>query len=317
MKVVRRLALVFVSATLALLLAEVGLRWFAPTRITLPGNEVPHWRAGSRVFRKHIRPDPELGFCPILGTEVYDDFGVLRHDYATGKRPGVERLLFIGDSVTARGKVVAALRRRFGESYEYWNAGVGGYNTEQEVAWYLRHNWRAQPDHVLLTLHPNDFAAGLAAVDDEDGNLAMFATGRRLAVMNAWLFRNSEVYRRYFLARANAARPYTYEDGARDVRAALVRLRDHLSATGVRLSVLVLPLMRPEVEWSDADRRVHDGALALVAELGLRAFDLRPSLARAAGLGLPLGEVEGDIWHPSAELAEVFAEDLAAAKLLP
>ncbi|MEZ5966816.1 MAG: hypothetical protein R3F56_23455 [Planctomycetota bacterium] len=282
----------------------------------LPGTELEVWRRGSEVFRRHIEPDPDLGYGPILGTDAYDQYGTLRNDYQLEKTKGVVRLLFIGDSVTSRGKIVAALRERCGEGFEYWNAGVEGYNTRQEVAWYLRHNWRIRPDHVILTLHPNDFSAGLVAVDDEEGKLAMFATGNRFDLSSPWLFRHSEIYRRYVLARASLMSPYTVEDGIADVRKALERLRDRLRTDDVGLSIVVLPTIRPPTEWTDSDRRVHTAALGVVSELSVRAFDLLPALNRAVADHLPLGEIPGDTWHPSRELAGVMAEHLIAAKLL-
>ena len=56
--------------------------------------------------------DPEIGFRPIIGTDGYTQYGTLPNKkYPVEKRSGITRLLFIGDSVTKRGKIVGELKQ--------------------------------------------------------------------------------------------------------------------------------------------------------------------------------------------------------------
>ncbi len=52
----------------------------------------------------------------------------------------MQRVLFLGDSVTARGGIIAELASLYGnEQFEYWNAGVESYDTCQEVRYFERY----------------------------------------------------------------------------------------------------------------------------------------------------------------------------------
>lgn len=312
-----RIAVATASLLASVLLAELTLRIVAPTRIMLPGTEIPHWREGSAFFGRFFTPDADLGFCPVLDTEAYGRDGVLRNAYPSDKPPGVVRLLFVGDSVTARGHIVRALQRRHGnDGYQYWNAGVECYNTVQEVAWYFRHNHRTAPDHVVLTLHPNDFTPSLVALYDEQGRLAMYSTTASVTQLQPWLFRNSELYRRWFLSRVSGAMARSWSTEVAAVRDALRKLRDRLAADGVRFSVLLLPTLALPTTWPAPARRAHEAAVAVTSELRIRAFDLLPALERAVADGVKIQESPGDSWHPSPEVADRFAAALAAEGLL-
>jgi hypothetical protein len=123
--------------------------------------------------------DPDFGFRPILPSGSYTRFGTLANGYAEAKRPGVTRLLFIGDSVTRRGHIVEALKSHYGsQEYEYWNAGVESFNTVQEVEYYRRFNRAIQPDHVILTFHLNDFETTPVWFREADVPGAYAPTGR-------------------------------------------------------------------------------------------------------------------------------------------
>ena len=89
------------------------------------------------------------------------------------KKKGKQRILFLGDSITARGKIVSQLKQLYRtERYEYWNAGVEGYNTFQEVEFFKKHNQHINPDHVILIFTiPNDFEdTPVVFVDDIESN---------------------------------------------------------------------------------------------------------------------------------------------------
>jgi lysophospholipase L1-like esterase len=305
-----RLALLLAGTIVSLLVLELAVRVAAP------------WRAfrvspltGRRDEERLFTTDPELGYRPVTGNEAYDEHGVRRNGYALEKRPGVRRLLFLGDSVTARGRIIEALRALAGEAgYEYWNAGVESFNTVQEVLWYERFNAAVRPDHVILTFHVNDFGSTPIAFRDAEGRLVLHATGGGGGrVLVPFLYRHSWLYR---VLVSRLAGGTSWERAVNETRRSLERLRDRLARDRVALSIVVHPVMRPPAEWSRGERAAHEEALRLAAELGLRCFDLRPPLESAIAAGLSLEEEPGDAWHPSPATAAHFARWLVDQGLL-
>src|SRR5580704_220443 len=57
--------------------------------------------------------DANLGYRPLLGGKKYDALGTQINSYGLDKPPGVYRVLFLGDSVTARGKLIVALAANY------------------------------------------------------------------------------------------------------------------------------------------------------------------------------------------------------------
>lgn len=97
---------------------------------------------------------------------------------------------------------------------------------------------------------------------------------------------------------------------------ALRRLRDTTAADGTRLSVIVLPLLKPLAEWSPEELSRRSSITTILRDLGVRTFDLVPALEDAIARGLPLTETTGDVWHPSDPAAQAFAALLRDRGLL-
>jgi len=304
-----RLVLLFAGTLASLLLLELAVRLGAPWQAFRVSPLV-----GRREEERLFTADPDFGYRPVLGNDLYDEHGIRRNGYALSKRPGVRRLLFLGDSVTARGRIIEALSTLAGETaWEYWNAGVESFNSVQEVLWYERYNAAVAPDHVILTFHLNDFGSTPIVFRDEAGRLMLHATGGTGRALVPFLYRHSHLYRVLVSRLAGGTR---WERSVRETRAALERLRDRLRRDHVAFTFVVHPVVRPPGGWSRGERVAYDEALRLAGELGLRSFDLRPALESAIAAGLPLEEEPGDAWHPSAETAAHFARWLHARGLL-
>ncbi|MBI5527239.1 MAG: hypothetical protein HY897_12970 [Deltaproteobacteria bacterium] len=311
----RNLLALLLGVAVSLAAAEGLLHWCYPHDGLRAGVELPWMRGNPDDLSKVYTLDPETGFRPILGAGDYSAFGTLLNAYPATKRAGMTRVLFIGDSVTRRGKIVDALRAIHGEeTFEYWNAGVESFGTVQEVAYYLRHNAAIEPDHVILTFHPNDFESTPVAFFDRDRRLVVYQPSAPLRTPSRRLFQASHLYR--FLLGLTADRDRGRAAIAAEVRGAMQRLRDALRARGIRLSVVILPLMKPAAEWSPDERRALEQIRAITAELGIEAHDLLPALERAMAGGVDIHETPMDPWHPSAAVARVFARELAARGLL-
>jgi hypothetical protein len=272
-------------------------------------------RRRNERFSSLYTSDPHLGFRPVLGTDRYSQHGTATNDYAIQKRRGVARLLFIGDSVTARGRIVAAIRRRYGDGkFEYWNAGVHGFNTVQEVEYYRRYNRQIFPDHVILTFHPNDYGTTPIVFRDNSNSLVICALRKPLRSVSPWLFRRSYLYRLFLAVTMSES-----EDAKgirKEVAASLKDLRDSAERDGASLTVLVLPYLAPRDQWGEWRVGAREATLGILADLGIRHFDLLGVLRAALAEGISTQERPGDTLHPSEELSDRFAAYLCAQGLL-
>ena len=306
-----RIALaLLVALVLALLAAEGALRIWTPQRLAFETNE--HRRDPDVAL---LTVDPELGFVPVLGGERFAPHGAQWNDYALEKPPGRVRLLFIGDSVTERGAIVNGLRAELGdERYEYWNAGVGGYATRQELGYYRRYCGDIRPDQVILTFHMNDFDASPVYFQDE-GVVAVRASNVRRP--DPWLWQYSIAYRLWFQWTVDKVEPPSLEERLRDLEGALAELRDLVHERGAELTVLVFPWLRPLAKWPGALPRKHELVLELLAKLGIPHHAFLDELEAALAEGVEVREKERDPQHPSPEFGRRIAHALVARGFAP
>ncbi len=308
------------AAAAALLIAELRLRWSDPNAGFQVGNELGWLRRSRSDLAKVFTVDPDFGFRPILGNDLYNEFGTLKNSYSIDRAPGVTRLLFIGDSVTSRGRIIDALKELYGEeAYEYWNAGVESFNTAQEARYCRTYNLRIKPDHVILTFVYNDFGTTPIAFFNQDNELVVYALNRPSEHVNSWLFRHLYLYR-YLLGRIMAARPDPAEDtramGVREVRKSLKELRDILLRKGIDFTVLIMPKLKLPEKWRDYERDQQETIIRTLEELGIRYFDLYDPAMKAMKAGTPAGESPRDHWHPGPEIARELAGSLFRDGLL-
>lgn len=317
-RALQRLLALGLGSLLAALLAELALARIAPD-IGLPtGRGTLSWMEQEVTAGAQYVVDGDMGFRPILGEPDarYCEYGALRNAYPRAKRPGIERVLFIGDSATHRGAILEGLRAFYGEDgYEYWNAGVESFNTLQELRYYERYNARAEPDHVVLTLHNNDLRATPVAFRDARGRLIAYDSDRPSATPHPWLYQHSRLYRGQttLIARCMRRDP---DEMLVEIERELGAFARRLEARGVRFSVLVLPILAPLERWSPRELRAREQSLAMLRRLGLRHFDLLEPLERALEFGLEPTQTPGDTWHPSRALGIAFGAWLERRALL-
>jgi hypothetical protein len=256
--------------------------------------------------------DPEFGFRPILGNGLYNEYGTKTNTYPPTRRPEIKRILFMGDSVTSRGKIIDALRDVYGEqTFEYWNAGVESFNTVQEVNYYKKYNAALRPDHVILTFHLNDFETTPVAFR-ENGRLRVYAPNARLDSASQWLFQHSYCYR-LLLGLLASRREGAIAD---EVRASLKDLKNHVIASGADLTVLVFPYMQPYEEWQSHEKESRNQILEILTGLEIRHFDLFDPFSESLKRGVAVQEKPGDTWHPSEAVSAEFAAYLRERRLL-
>lgn len=309
----RALAIV-TGMVLVLGVVEIGLRLARPYKTHRAAREIRHFRAGGEELAGGYVVDPDFGFRPRLGTDRYSKWGTLHNTYELAKPPGVERLLFAGDSATHRGELIRALRERYGdEGYEYWNAGVESFNTLQELELYRRFNAPLEPDQVVLTFHLNDFSATPVAFREDSGALVVYTPHRPRWQINELLFRHLHLYRLYVGAATRRSR--AEQEVAAEVENALIEFRDLVEPDG-RFTVIVLPVLQPPADWKPKERRAHESILRILRTRSISHFDLLPVLEAELERGGVLGDPEGDPWHPSRPFARAAAAYLRAENLL-
>lgn len=312
----RLLVVVGLSSALLILSVETFHRFKASHRAFGGAQELPQFRRGARDNLSTFVIDPDFGFRPILPSGSYTRFGTLANGYAEAKRPGVTRLLFIGDSVTRRGHIVEALKSQYGsQGYEYWNAGVESFNTVQELGYYRQFNRAIQPDHVILTFHLNDFETTPVAFREADGTLVVYAPNWPVRRLNPWLFQHSYTYR-YWLGLVTP-RKTARSEIIEEVRASLADLQRVVAVDNARVTVLVLPILRPLTDWKPEYKEYRRMILGMLESLRIRHFDLLMPLNEALADGAVVTETGDDLfWHPSPDVASYFAKYLRTKQLL-
>jgi hypothetical protein len=256
--------------------------------------------------------DPALGFRPVLGSRDYDLNGIFKNQYPITKRPGLTRILFIGDSITNRGKIIGAIRTVYGEAqFEYWNAGVESFNTVQEVEYYKRYNHAVSPDVVVLTFHNNDFGATPVGFYNPKGELVVFSSSRSLYPWPV-LLEKSYLYRIAIsiLSREND------EPNVHQTRQSLMELKNNLDAHHIRLIVLLHPILNHYQNWTENEKLSRELSLTLFRELNIEYFDLLPLAEQALSEKILITQKPGDPWHPSDALAVRYATYLKSHRFL-
>jgi hypothetical protein len=308
-----RLVLAGCSILVGLAGVELLLRTFAPYSAHHAGREMTDLRHEGKDAADLFVIDQRMGFRPRLPSPGYSEFGTIRNTYPLEKQPGRTRLLFVGDSVTARGRIVAAIRRCYGDrQYEYWNAGVESFNTVQELMYYKLFNYRVQPDHVILQFHLNDFETTPVSFLAADGGLVVYSPKCPAREINRYLFEHCHLYRLYVgLTTRKAA---GFERIAGEVKEALQEFQEIVKPAD--LTVLIFTCLKPEEEWNPREKLEYEEIRRILAELQIRHFDLKPLALAAAQEGISLQETAGDTWHPSDAFADYVAAHLQQEKLL-
>lgn len=297
-----RFILALFGIVMAMAITEIGLRIYYPDG-GIPAAHLEH--ASDEKHTSFVEND-ECGYLPITGRGEYSSVGCLTNDYRLEEK-SAPRVLFVGDSVTHRAKIIDALKKLCGsEKYEYWNAGVESFNTLQEWVFFREFNHKVKPDQVVLTFHNNDFRATPMVVR-ERGQIKVYQPGLDI---NPWLFKRSYLYR--------WAWPKGEDRTAREnqVKLGLAGFRDALKQDNVPFTVVLHPMLKPVAEWNEKEKRSRKLSLEYFKEYDLQVVDLLPVLEEAIKDGINLTESPGDFLHPSDELSARFAQKIFDEKVL-
>ena len=291
------LALALASTAISLVAVELAYRAFleARYRARLARFRSETWQVtpGSPlVFRL---PASHKGRVRMLWADEYVAFRTNADGFRDPPRGpsvrGVPRALVLGDSYTFGWGVgdaepypqrAEALLLERGLHAEVINAGVPGYNTEQEAFLLDELMPRYRPDMVVLGYVMND-AEPQMSIPQPPGETY------RHAISRAWEDSRELVMRRLFGApewsSPNKSSPsFNYALGFaegsrkwRSSRAALGRIVDTCSRAGVPLLVMILPDF---TQWFDArypNLVIHRAVATWGGELGFEVVDVLPN----------------------------------------
>jgi hypothetical protein len=161
MRIVNVLLALFMSLALGVLALEGGLRAIGkgPPEPLLEHDEFTGWRKRTKVSVERSGPEFDVRITT-------NEQGLVDDPMPDPRKPaGAFRVLVLGDSFTQGFTVgrddlyVDLLERRWvaqGRAADIVNAGTEGWSTDQEVAWFLRHGAKFEPDVVLIAAYEND-----------------------------------------------------------------------------------------------------------------------------------------------------------------
>jgi hypothetical protein len=296
-RVTRLVGLNLLVLAAGVLLVEAGLRWFYPVSIV-------NVEAGARQTSPSdlVMPDETLGIRPVLGTTLYNKDGILFERSVVSPSPEAYKILFIGDSVTGRARIVEALAKRLAApNVSLLNGGVDGYNIQQEVEFFLRYQAHLKPNVIVHQMHVNDLQPSNLIVRFRDGSIRSYSPRNKPEDVNYWLYRYSQIYRFFVLEFRSR---FSQDEIRKAAFESLRRLRDYARDNGIELHVFLSPALTPIDTWPAQERAAREYLLRIADELGLKPIDLWPVAERLIAARVDIQEKPGDTWHPNARFGE-------------
>jgi lysophospholipase L1-like esterase len=282
------------------------------------------WKYATQL--KQAVPNPQLGFAHapsrsafLMGVQVdINSYGHRDREYSMEVPDDAYRILMLGDSTTFGWGVpveqtiseklemeLNTLQVAGYPRFEVLNAGVGNYNTVQEVAHYLAYDRAFQPDLVILQYFINDAEPVPQARDPG-------LRGR--SYLRAFIVSAFDGIMRVVGARLDWKAYYAalYEDGRPGFEAskhALARLAEITKQDGTRLLVAILPELH-EINGEYPCESQHEKIKDVLTAHGIPAVELIDGL-RGHG---PVGA----LWvaptdpHPNGRASSLIVPQLAA-----
>ncbi|HMU30621.1 MAG TPA: hypothetical protein PLY42_11815 [Nitrospira sp.] len=299
-----------------LILAAVGIGAFGAEQMLR--NVYPHEGFGIAAEDEWFRQapysanqlftiDPTLGIRPWLRTGRYTEYGTVPNMYRLAKDSRHTRILFVGNTVTYEGTLLHALRELHGEDrFEYWNAGVPTFNTVQQIAYYHAYNARTAPDHVILTIQPDDLGTIPIVFRNHTAELEVHRPAIPRKDLDTELYGSSYLYRyvKGLLISPEEKLHRLWQEYRDSVKSFSERLaHDH-----IRLSVVVLPVLASQQEWTQAERDRRQALFSVLTELQIEHYDLAQAFEPGRAENAVLPPMSKESWAPSSEMVSAFAQ---------
>jgi lysophospholipase L1-like esterase len=277
---------------------------------------------------KVISSNPTIGHehgakrrAELMGVDVETSAQGLRdREYSLEPRPGVPRILMIGDSLTfgwgvpfeaTFSKRIEKLFADDGQKVEVINTGVGNWNTVQEVTYFLTKAKDFKPNIVVLNYFVND-------AEPVPQNRAPPSFLMRNCYACVFIAGRVDMLRRLFLGGPSWDEYYLGLYGAGDApgwiaaRAAIGELADYCKANNIKLIVASLPELHDVANYrfDKVTQFVKKAAL----ENGATFVDLLPAVKEQDSAALWVTPPDP---HPNAFANELLANGLYEALRMP
>ncbi|HYC31629.1 MAG TPA: SGNH/GDSL hydrolase family protein [Gemmatimonadales bacterium] len=216
------------------------------------------------------------------------------------RRPGVRRIIVLGDSFTW-GLLVpdsdsiwpSRLERALGGSTEVVNMAQRGWTTANEAEFLRRLGWQFDPDLLIVQFYLNDAYESRPGLHFEEGRrlyllpLQFWQGYIRQSTLSSLVSQavNGLLFGVLFRQKENEDRYDETSPGWTQMRAALREIGDSARGRGVPALLVLFPDLTPG-EWTAEtypSRGIHDRVAAAARAAGLEAFDLTAAFAAEGG----------------------------------
>lgn len=281
------------------------------------------WKYAVKLKRPVANPDLSFAHAPnrsafLMGVPVsINSEGLRDREFSLEKPPGVYRVMMLGDSTTfgwgvrqedtaakfLERKLSAALPAGY-SGVEVMNAGVGNYDTVQEVTYYETIGWKYHPDLVVLVFFINDpepVPVEKKGFLIDRSYLIAFATNRIDGVMRHAGVRPD--WKTYYASLYNDDRP-----GFQACKKALVSLANSTRNHDAKLLVALLPELHQINDDSYPFKAAHQKIKDVIAAENVSGLELID--------GLKDHGPEETLWvtalddHPNAKANNLIADQL-------
>jgi len=305
MAIIKKIVLTLCSLVVSLILAELIIRTipglhskYQPLRYAVGEkdiNKVEGINEGYRISGFYLyRPSevPGLGYelTPHAQAErEVNSYGIVCKEYPIKKRPGVYRILVLGDSITQEYSFVETLESMLNGTpssfvFELWNAGVGGYQVNQYAAYFRHKGIRYKPDMVIVNFGLNDFDLDTVVYyETRKGVIGYHNAGYQLSKtvpLNKWYYRHSYLYRllvvnlEKFLSADRGENKDDIFNEKQEGKYYIKLIRDICREHKIYLFGVIFPYLKPLREYTDGEKERYKAILDSLHELGIDVIDL-------------------------------------------
>jgi lysophospholipase L1-like esterase len=275
------------------------------------------WRYARAIKRQSANPAIGHEHTPntrahLMGADVtISSQGLRDREFPMTPPPGRTRILMLGDSLTfgwgvpaerTHSKRLEQMLWQAGHDVEVINTGVGNYNTEMEVAYFLERGASFEPHYVVLNYFINDAEPtprDRSNVLSRNSRAFVYFASRVDAALRLASVGQRTDWKTYY------ASLYEGGEGIGRVAAAVERLTVYCRERGIRLLIANQPELRVPADYPFA----HVDAMIerIAAANRLRYIPLLPEVRDLEPQSLWVTRPDP---HPSATAHEAFAKAL-------
>lgn len=238
-----------------------------------------------------------------------NSLGMRDKEYSIKKKPGIKRIVVLGDSITMYGEYTDYLEEILNSAYnntiEVWNCSIGGHGIVDYYHNLLYRCLAYKPDMVLIGICLNDFGLTPIIFRSKDGSLRCYRPLQPMkGEVDNWLYCHSYLYRFLMETVESGAWHRRELEGESLGRNYLAKIKALLEKRRIPLLVVIFPYL-DETSEQTAD---YKAIRKVIDELRVECIDLHETFApdkRKSFL-----HKAGDIVHPNTQAHRIAAETI-------